>query len=86
MAGRFSFVMAGLDPAIRRDTKIGANRGAFAAVASDRRVNPRIKSGGGDDDDGAMTMTGERNAIPPPLLSRPFHSGRIQVIQNLRDP
>jgi hypothetical protein len=43
--------MAGLDPAIRRDTKIGANRGAFAAVASDRRVNPRIKSGGGDDDE-----------------------------------
>jgi hypothetical protein len=38
--------MAGLDPAIRRDAKIGANRAAFAAAASDRRVKP------GDDDEG----------------------------------
>jgi hypothetical protein len=50
--------MAGLDPAIRRDAKIGANRASSRQPRVIVGSNPRIKSGCGDDDEGGS------NAIP----------------------
>jgi hypothetical protein len=52
MARSFYFVMAGLDPAIRRDTKIGANR------APSRQSRVIAGSTPGSSPGAAMTMRG----------------------------